>query len=128
MKRNPIAVISTDRHLKEENALDLLDLSEQEIALAQKLKVKTVIWLGDIFDSRLSQRQELLNCLTLMIQMYHEAGLQIICIPGNHDKTDYEDDDSFLTAYKYHPGFDLIETPQARVIAVSYTHLTLPTT
>ena len=116
MKRNPIAVISTDRHLKEENALDLLDLSEQEIALAQKLKVKTVIWLGDIFDSRLSQRQELLNCLTLMIQMYHEAGLQIICIPGNHDKTDYEDDDSFLTAYKYHPGFDLIETPQARVI------------
>ena len=26
-------------------------------------------------------------------------------------KTDYESDESFLTAYKYHPGFNLYETP-----------------
>lgn len=114
--KKPIVVISTDKHLKEENALDLFDLAEQEIALATRLNVKNIIWLGDIFDSRLSQRQELLNVLTEMIAMYHTAGLQIICIPGNHDKTDYEADESFLTPYKYHPGFDLIETPQSRTV------------
>mgnify|MGYP000150525071 CR=1 FL=1 len=116
MGKQPIAIFSTDKHLKEDNALDLFDLAEQEIALAQELGVTTIVWLGDIFDSRLSQRQELLNCLTEMLNMYYEAGLNIICIPGNHDKTDYEADESFLTPYKYHPGFDLIETPQARVI------------
>jgi len=117
MKKEPITVISTDWHLKEDNVLDLFNIAEQEITLALKLGVKVVIWLGDVFDSRLSQRQELLNCLTELIGAYHEAGLEIWCIPGNHDKTDYSADDSFLTTYKYHPGFVLMETPQSRVLA-----------
>lgn len=111
MRKEPIAIISTDKHLQEANALELLDIAEQEIALAQEQGVDTVIWLGDIFDSRLSQRQELLTCLTEMIELYHEHGITLLCIPGNHDKTDYESDESFLTAYKYHPGFNLYETP-----------------
>lgn len=120
--RTPIAIVSTDKHLREDNALELLDLAEQEIALAKQYEVETVIWLGDIFDSRLSQRQEILTCLTDMITLYHEAGLQIICIPGNHDKTDYEADESFLTPYKYHPGFELIETPQEVIIDTVECH------
>lgn len=108
----PIAIISTDKHLKDSNAIELLGLAEQEISLAKELGVKTIIWLGDIFDSRIGQRQELLTCLSEMIGMYHEAGLNILCIPGNHDKTDYTLDDSFLSSYKYHPGFTLFEEPK----------------
>ena len=94
MSKKPIAIVSTDKHLKEDNALELLDLAEQEIALAKEIGVSIVIWLGDIFDSRLSQRQEILICLTEMIEMYYQAGIQIKCIPGNHDKTDYTADES----------------------------------
>lgn len=82
MRKEPIAIISTDKHLQEANALELLDIAEQEIALAQEQGVDTVIWLGDIFDSRLSQRQELLTCLTEMIELYHEHGITLLCIPG----------------------------------------------
>ena len=81
-RKEPIAIISTDKHLQEANALELLDIAEQEIALAQEQGVDTVIWLGDIFDSRLSQRQELLTCLTEMIELYHEHGITLLCIPG----------------------------------------------
>lgn len=116
MGKQAIAIISTDKHLNENNALELLDLADQEINLAHELGVNTVIWLGDIFDSRISQRQELLTCLDQMLDMYADADLSLICIPGNHDKTDYEADESFLTPYRHHPNFDLIETPQARVI------------
>ena len=48
MRKEPIAIISTDKHLQEANALELLDIAEQEIALAQEQGVDTVIWLGDI--------------------------------------------------------------------------------
>ena len=113
MNKTPIAIISTDKHLREENSLELLDLAEQEIELAKQYQVGFVIWLGDIFDSRLSQRQEVLTSLTDMIEKYHEADIQILCIPGNHDKTDYESDESFLTPYKYHPNFELIEKEEA---------------
>lgn len=116
MSKKPIAIVSTDKHLKEDNALELLDLAEQEIALAKEMGVSIVIWLGDIFDSRLSQRQEILICLTEMIEMYYQAGIQIKCIPGNHDKTDYTADESFLTPYKFHPGFKLIEIPEIQVV------------
>lgn len=111
MNKEPIAIISTDKHLQESNAVELLDIAEQEIALAQRMGVSVVIWLGDIFDSRLSQRQELLTCLTEMIELYSASGITIYCIPGNHDKTDYESDESFLTQYRYHPGFNLFEVP-----------------
>lgn len=111
--KKPIAIISTDKHLKEENSVELLDLAKQEISLAKKYQVDFVIWLGDIFDSRLSQREELLTCLTEMIALYHKADIQILCIPGNHDKTNYEGDSSFLTPFKHHPSFYLAETEEA---------------
>ena len=46
MSKKPIAIVSTDKHLKEDNALELLDLAEQEIALAKEIGVSIVIWLG----------------------------------------------------------------------------------
>lgn len=111
--KKPIAIISTDKHLKEENASELMDLACQEIELAKKYDIGHVIWLGDIFDSRLSQREELLTCLTEMIALYREEGIQILCIPGNHDKTNYERDSSFLTSFKHHPAFYLAEIEEA---------------
>ena len=107
--RKPIAIISTDWHLNENNAVQLLNIADEEVALAKKLGVEYVVWLGDVFDSRTSQRQELLNCLDAIIDTHTSEGLRIHCIPGNHDKTNYRDNESFLTPYRYHPGFHLYE-------------------
>lgn len=105
----PIAVMSTDWHLKPSNLEDIKELTRQEICVAKDMGINTHIWLGDIFDSRISQRQETLDTLTEIIEMYEEEGQKIICIPGNHDKTSYDSEKSFLDVYKYHPNFDLID-------------------
>lgn len=86
-----------------------MSIAEQEIQLAQECGVETIIWLGDIFDSRTSQSQELLTLMDSILNMYYLAGLTVHCISGNHDKTDYGDDKSFLTVFKYHPNFHLHE-------------------
>ena len=114
--KKPIAIISTDWHLNENNAVQLLNIADEEVALAKKLGVEYVVWLGDMFDSRTSQRQDLLNCLDEIIGTHTSQGLSIHCIPGNHDKTNYRDDDSFLTPYRYHPGFYLHEAEYTTVI------------
>ena len=116
MEKKPILLISTDWHLKETNAVSLLERAEEEIALAKELGVKTVAWLGDLFNSRVSQSQTLLNCLSGIIEMYWDAGIEIKCIPGNHDKTDYASDDSFLSIYKHHPGFVLYDEPAVALL------------
>ena len=107
--KKPIAIVSTDWHLNEKNAVQLLDIADEEVALAKKLGVNQIVWLGDMFDSRTSQRQDLLNCLDAIIDTHTSEGLKIHCIPGNHDKTNYKADASFLTPYRYHPGFQLYE-------------------
>lgn len=109
--KQPLAIISTDWHIKMENRESILDIAKQEIQLAQERGVDTIIWLGDVFDSRTSQSQELLTMVDSILNMYYLAGLTIHCIPGNHDKTDYGSDKSFLTVFKYHPNFHLHETP-----------------
>ena len=107
--KKPIAIISTDWHLNDNNAIQLLDIADEEVALAFKLGVRNIVWLGDMFDSRTSQRQDLLNCFDAIIGAHTRQGLSIHCIPGNHDKTNYKDDESFLTPYRYHPDFHLYE-------------------
>ena len=109
MMKQPLAIISTDWHIKADNKESILSIAEQEIQLAQNCGVNTIIWLGDIFDSRMSQSQELLTLMDSILNMYYLAGLTVHCIPGNHDKTDYGDDKSFLTVFKYHPNFHLHE-------------------
>lgn len=109
--KQPLVIISTDWHLKTDNKESILNIAKQEIQLAQDRGVDTIIWLGDMFDSRTSQSQELLTFMDSILNMYHLAGLTVHCIPGNHDKTDYGDDRSFLTVFKYHPDFHLHETP-----------------
>lgn len=107
--KQPLAIISTDWHIKADNKESILSIAEQEIQLAQNCGVNTIMWLGDMFDSRTSQSQELLTFMDSILNMYYLAGLTVHCIPGNHDKTDYGDDKSFLTVFKYHPNFHLHE-------------------
>ena len=112
----PKIIVSTDWHLKPSNLEEIYKLQEQELREANKLGIKDHVWLGDIFDSRISQREETLNMLTKIIDLYSAFGHNIYCIPGNHDKSNYDSETSFLDAYKYHPNFDLMDQIDYRLI------------
>lgn len=101
-------LISTDFHMTPENVETIKALHLEAIECANKHGIKVHVWLGDVFDSRISQRENVLTALSQIINMYDEAGHKIYCIPGNHDKTNYESENSFLNPYNYHPSFELI--------------------
>lgn len=107
--KSPILFICNDFHLKVENRKQVVDAHTEIIHKANKLKVDTHIWAGDILDSRVSQRQVIFETLGEILNEYDKNGHTIYCIPGNHDKTEYDKEVSFLTAFKYHPSFNLIE-------------------
>lgn len=107
--KEAIAILSTDKHVTPSNLPEMYDLFRQEIALAKERNIPYIIWLGDIFNSRESQRQEVLTFLSNILIDYKTAGLEIYCLPGNHDKTDYNSYDSFLDCFILAPHFHLLK-------------------
>lgn len=100
----PIAVLSTDWHIKddlrEDNCFEIISLVKQQIELAKKLGVNTLICLGDVFTSRKSQSLKALMTFRIILNTIKSEGMYLHCIPGNHDKTSYESNDSFLDPFQ----------------------------
>lgn len=105
------AVISTDWHLRRDNIQQIKDLVHQQIELAYSNDCNRLFCLGDVFDSRVSQREEVLNAFTDILEDIGNNNMMLTCIPGNHDKTDYKGDRSFLTPFRSHRHLNLIEEP-----------------
>ena len=108
MTKQPLTVFSTDWHIKDDNVEEIVDLIRQQCELAKKLGVKMLICLGDVFNSRKSQTLLCLNTFGRILDIIQENGLILYCIPGNHDKTDYESEESFLDSFQHHPNLFLI--------------------
>ena len=63
-------IISTDWHLKPSNIEEITELQRQELNVAEDNGITNHVWLGDIFDSRISQRQDVLNAFSSILDMY----------------------------------------------------------
>ena len=107
MKR-PIVVISNDWHLAESNLEVIPGLVLQKIELGKKIGVSTLIGLGDFFQERKAQKEIVLNTFKKCLDLIHENGMELIAIPGNHDKTNYSSYSSFLDPFSSHPSLTLI--------------------
>lgn len=108
-EKKPLVIFSTDWHLKPENIPAITDLVKQKCELAKRLGVNQLICLGDIFDSRISQREEVLTAFERILDIIGSHELKMTIIPGNHDKTIYSSVDSFLAPYRHHPAIWLID-------------------
>lgn len=108
--KKPIAIISTDWHIQSKNIEDIKRLISEKCQLAQKLGVQNLICLGDVFESRVSQREDVLNTFKVILDIIHSYELRLFLIPGNHDKTNYDSESSFLLPYESHPVVKLITT------------------
>lgn len=107
--KKPLTIISTDWHLSKNNIDQVKDLVRQKIELAHKLGIKKIISGGDIFNSRKAQEQSVLNAFGEILDEIEDADLKLWSIVGNHDKVDLDNESSYLTEFKHHPGFILIE-------------------
>jgi len=109
MKKN-YAIWLTDLHL-ELNSIEIVkDIMAQAFMACAVADVEMIILGGDIFDSRKGQPMEVLNAWLEILDLARAKEIRIYCIPGNHDKTDYSKDESFLDVYNTHPNFELYDT------------------
>lgn len=105
----PYAIISTDWHISSDNVELSKSLAAQQIELAKERKVTKLICLGDVFESRKAQPENVLTCFHDILNMIEENSMHLYVIPGNHDKTDYKSVSSFLTPFANHPAISLID-------------------
>lgn len=105
-----VAVTITDTHLSESNLEVNRSIFNQVIEFCEDNQIEYIIHDGDVFHSRKSQPQIILTAFEEILDQINDAGLHMFCVTGNHDKTDYRSEKSFLSSFKHHPGLSLIET------------------
>lgn len=108
MSKQPIAIVITDTHLSDDTIEQNIRAFAQVVSLAEKLQVTTIIHAGDIFTSRKGQSEVVLVTFAAILDLLKEHDLKMIVIPGNHDKTDYTSESSFLQPFESHPALRIM--------------------
>ena len=94
--RKPLTLFSTDWHIDKDNIEEIKSLIIQKLELAKSLNINKVFGLGDFFESRKSQPLQNLKGFGEILQLFEKYGVELIAIPGNHDKLNYLSEDSYL--------------------------------
>jgi len=98
------AVIFNDIHLGTGNEDASYNSVKHMADYMEKNNLKVAIFAGDWFHSRSFQRQEVLISTLRMLNYLQMKGITVHMFPGNHDKTLYGSQDSFLDIIKHHPA------------------------
>jgi len=101
MKKVPIAVIGTDSHLKKDNEDLVISVFKQTVALMKELNVPTFCHAGDFFTARNAQPEGSLRTAKTIYNLFYdeEYDLDVYQIPGNHDKTELDSENSYLDVF-----------------------------
>lgn len=104
-----IVGIFTDPHLKSSNTDQVIEAVAQGLDFCVQKGIKNVFCLGDVFDSRVSQKEDVLLAWDFILDMFDERKVMLHVVRGNHDSTSYRSSNSFLKPYKHHPMLNLID-------------------
>jgi DNA repair exonuclease SbcCD nuclease subunit len=111
--KQPIGIWVTDTHLTE-NTIDVnFSIFAQIFKLCNQLGVKQIFHGGDVFTSRKGQLEVVLNAFKSILDQAAEQQIMILAIPGNHDKTSYVSDSSFIDAFNGHAALTVLEAGSA---------------
>lgn len=98
--KNPLFVLVNDIHLSKDNCDLVYNIFEQLVKVCKKYGVRNVVIGGDMFTNRSGQPLNvLLSCLKC-INLLQDNRIELYMIPGNHDKTDCDSDDSYLDIFR----------------------------
>ncbi len=96
---NPLALILTDTHLKEDNIELVKDIWQQAIDRCKELKIGTIYFGGDFFTARKAQSLAVLQAANEILKSVRDNQINLTGIPGNHDKVDADSKDSYLDIF-----------------------------
>lgn len=106
--KTPLTLLFTDLHIHLHNENEVINIIEQIIVKCNENNIKQVTCLGDVFESRKAQPLQSLKTWERILKLFYDAGIDLICISGNHDKVMYSSENSYLDQYQHWPGFKLI--------------------
>ena len=109
-KKKPLCVVFNDVHIKTGNEEDVINSVRFMIGYCVDNGIKDLLCNGDIFDSRSFQRLSNLKCWNTCLDLFQGAGLVCHVNVGNHDKTRYDSEDSFLDPFEHHPAMVLYKS------------------
>lgn len=121
--KKPLFLLIPDLHIEERTKEELISIIKQIIVECKNFGFLYVYQIGDVFDSRKSQSLKVLEAFTFILDMFHEAGIIVRAIPGNHDKPNYRQERSYLDLYKNHPGLELIRSHQSFEVGDYLVHM-----
>lgn len=101
MKNNKkaVGVFITDTHLDRDNGELVKSIFDQIIDVCKSYGVSRIFHGGDVFTNRSGQPLQCLTDWKDILEKLKENEIQILVIPGNHDKTDADSDKSYLDVY-----------------------------
>lgn len=105
--KKPIAVILTDTHKTKDNLKLVENIFDQAIELALEIGCGKIFHGGDWFTNRVGQNLATLMAMKRVFDKIEKAGLEIEGIPGNHDKTDQDSEDSYLDIFSGYENLTL---------------------
>ena len=94
-----VGILVNDIHLDKDKGELVKDIFEQLIVLCKKYNTNNIFCGGDVFTSRSGQPLQCLTDFKEIIIRLQEEDITFHVIPGNHDKTDSNDERSYLDIY-----------------------------
>lgn len=98
-KKHAIGVLVNDIHLDKENGELVKDIFNQLVKVCEKYGTKNIFCGGDVFTNRSGQPLQCLTDWKEILSNLSKKKIQLYVIPGNHDKTDSDDEKSYLDVF-----------------------------
>ena len=99
--KDAVAILVNDIHLDKGNGNLVKDIFRQLIQVCRDFDVENIICGGDIFTNRSAQPMLCLTDWKDILDELSKNEIWLDVIPGNHDKTDPDDERSYLDVYNY---------------------------
>lgn len=118
-------ILINDIHLDKNNILLVKDIFLQAVKTCKKYNTKKIFIGGDVFTNRSGQP---LTCLTAwkeILDKLNNLDIQLHVIPGNHDKTDADDERSYLDIFST-PNFHLYRTSTVKIFSHNLVLIFIP--
>ena len=104
----PVSLLITDTHLHKNNVELVKKIFSQAIEICKKNSIQNIFHLGDFFTSREAQPLFVLKEAKEILAMIASNNLKLSIIPGNHDKTNLDDELSYLDVVEKNENIFLI--------------------
>ena len=110
-----VGIFVTDTHLDKGNGGLVKDIFDQLISLCKEYKTNRIFHGGDVFTNRSGQPLQCLTDWKDILKKLSQNKIELHVIPGNHDKTDSDDERSYLDVYT-EPCVHLYRSADAKLI------------